>query len=151
MIKCTVCDTESEKGFIHSNGISCSEDCSQILQGRLKAIHDELRAEPMEEMPDKLDTADFERFTLKFSIHFLNQLKPKDRKKLQRNNPLMLIPEQFALEVKDQILRHIHPAYVSETQARGHERLFHGGTYCFRQPVPCDHVVEAMKKARLIT
>ena len=149
-MKCTVCNTESEKGFIHSNGISCSEDCSQILQGRLKAIHDELLAEPVGHMPENLDTADFERFTLKFSLQFLNNLPPKDRKKLQRNNPIMLVPEQFSLEIKDRILKYIHPAYVSETEERGHKRLFHGGTYCFRQPVPATHIIEAMRKAELI-
>lgn len=149
-MKCDVCNAEVSKGFLHSNGNSCSEDCSQILQGRRKAILDELRAEPIGQMPDKLDTMDFERFTLKFSVHFLDALKPKDRNKLKRNNPMMLLPEQFALEVKDQILRHIKPCYVSETEARGHERMFHGGSYCFRQPVPSEHVVDAMRKANLI-
>jgi len=149
-MKCSVCEAEHDQGFIHSNGLSCSQDCSQILQGRLEAYRNELRAEPLAQMPDALDTGDFERFTLKFSLQFLDALKPKDRTKLKRNNPIMLIPERFALEVKDRILQHIKPCYVSEVESRGHERMFHGGTYCFRQPVPAEHIIEAMRKAELI-
>jgi hypothetical protein len=116
-----------------------------------RSVYEELKAEELEIMPDELNTGDFGRWTLKFSIHFIGNLPKQAKAKLKRNNPLMLIPEQLALEFKERILRHIKPCYVSEVEARGHERLFHGGTYCFRQAVPRAHLIEALRKADLIT
>lgn len=131
-------------------GFCCSEDCSQIAQGRRKAFHGELEAENLGELPDKLETADFERWALKLAIHCLKTLTEDQRRKIADANPMYLIPEQFALDLKDKILRHIPACYVSEVEARGHERIFHGGTYCFRQAVPSEVIVKACKQAQIL-
>lgn len=150
-MKCDICNTEAENGsMIFGQGFACSKDCAQIARGRRKAIHDELSAEPIGQMPEVLETADFERWALKFAVIWLRGLSKADRKKLGGNNPMMLIPEELALDFKDRIIRHLHPAYISEVETRGHARLFHGGTYCFRQAVPAEKIVEAARKADLI-
>lgn len=150
-MKCHICGTESNGGsLVWGIGFCCSEDCAQIAQGRRKAFHDELLAEPLSKMPETLETHDFERWALKLALHCLKTLSDDERKRIADANPIFLVPEEFSLDLKDRILRHIPKCYVSETRARGHERLFHGGTYCFRQPVPYDVIVKASKKAEII-
>jgi hypothetical protein len=150
-MKCDICSGESEKGFmIFGQGFVCSEDCSQIAQSRRKAWHDELLAEALNEMPESLSTGAFERWSLKFALHFLKSLSEADRAKIGKSNPMLLIPEQLALDFKERILRQIHPAYISEIEYKGHSRLFCGGEYCFRQNVPAEKIVEACRKAELI-
>lgn len=109
---------------------------------------DELLAEPVGQMPDALDTHDFERWSLKFAAHFLKGLSPKDKKRLPA---ILQSPEHLALHFKERIIAHLHKSYVSETENRGHARMFSSATYCFRQPVPATAIVDACRKAQLIT
>jgi len=151
-MKCDICGSEASSGsLIFGQGFSCSKDCNQIAHGRRDAYHAKLAAEPLGEMPDQLETGDFEKWSLKFAIIWIKSLKEKDRKKLAKNNPMMLIPEELALEFKERIIRHLHRAYVSEVEHRGHARMFSGGTYCFRQPVPCGEILKAARAAQLIS
>ncbi len=128
-------------------GPICSDDCGQIAKCRRDSYHNELLKEPAGQMPNNLSTGDFERWSLKFALHFLNGLSKREKAKL---NPLLTIPEELALEFKERILRHIKPCYVSEIEYKGHQRMFASGEYCFRQEVPCEHVIEAARKAQLI-
>lgn len=100
--------------------------------------------------PVDLETHDFERWSLKFAVKWLRSLSESDRKKIASGNPLMLAPEELALDFKERILRHLHPAYHSDVEHRGHARMFSGGTYCLRQPVPKEKIIEAAQKAELI-
>ena len=151
-MKCNICEREADKdSLIFGQALFvCSEDCYQIALARQKKYHDELDAEEYSKMPDKLETHDFERWSLKFAVKWLRSLSAADRKKFGNDNPIMLMPEELALEFKERILRHLHPAYHSEVEYRGHDRLFSGGTYCLRQPVPKEKIIEAAQKANLI-
>lgn len=150
-MKCDYCGKEAEKGhLIFGQGFACSTSCGDQMSAARQAFNDELAAEELCEMPEMLDTADFERWALKFAIHFIRKLSDGERKKLARNNPMLLVPEELALDFKERILRHVHRAYVSETNNRGHARLFCGGSYMFRKPVPAEHIVEACRQADLI-
>lgn len=150
-MKCDVCGQEASSGsLMFGFGFTCSEDCSQIAHGRVKSYHEELTAEPLGQMPDNMETADFERWALKLALHMVKGMDEKIRQKIQANNPMMLVPENLSLELKDQIIRQIPKCYVSEVEARGHERIFHGGTYCFRQPVPKDVIYKACQKAQVL-
>lgn len=150
-MKCEICEQEASAGnLIFGLGFVCSEDCAQIAHGRVKHYHDELRAEPLETMPEQFETGDFERWALKLALHCIETMDKRTKTKISQNNPMMLIPENLSLELKDQILNHIPRCYVSEVEARGHERIFHGGTYCFRQPVPKATIYEACKKAQIL-
>lgn len=149
-MKCEVCNQETNKGFMCSNGIACSEDCAQILHGRLDCEYAKLKAEPITEMPEAFTVGDFERWTLKVSLHILEGCTKATRKKLSNNNPMMLVPDQLALEIKDRILKHIPHQYVSSAEVKGHMRMFYGGEYMFRQPIPRGIVVAAAKEAQVI-
>jgi hypothetical protein len=150
-MKCNICGHEATKGsIIFGSGFVCSEDCAQIARSGRKKFHDELNSEELCEMPDKLETQDFERWTLKFAVQYLQSISDADREVIANGNPIMLIPEELALDFKARILRHLHPAYHSNIQNRGHDRLFSDGTYCLRQPVPKEKIIEAAKKAQLI-
>lgn len=148
-MKCEICNAPASQGLL-GLGFYCSAAHKAELLDQQKAVFDELRAEPVNEMPEQFDTHDFERWALKFAIHFLDGLSEQDQAFLAERNPMMLQPDQLALDFKDRIICHLHKAYVSETRARGHERLFHGGAYCFRQPVPAEKIIEAARKAQLI-
>lgn len=150
-MKCCICDTDAPKGsLIMGEGFTCSEDCKRIAQERHRAFIDGLKSEPLERMPDALETGDFEHWSLKLAVHLLEKLTEDQRQKFSENNPFMLMPEQMSLELKDRIIRHIPKAYVSETESRGHDRMLYGGTYCFRQPVPKDVIVKACQKAQIL-
>lgn len=148
-MNCEICNAPASQGLL-GLGFYCSDAHKAELLAQQKAQFDELRAESVNEMPEQFETEDFERWTLKFAVHFLDGLSEQNRAFLRKNNPMMLQADQLALEFKDRIICHLHKAYVSETRARGHERMFHGGTYCFRQPVPAEKIVEAARKAQLI-
>lgn len=150
-MKCQICGSEASSGtIIQGEGFCCSKDCEQIAVGRVKASNDELLAEPLEQMPDSLETHDFERWAHKLALHYIRAMTDRDRAKLKKNNPMMLNPTFLSLELKDKIIRHIHKAYVSETETRGHARMFHSGTYCFRQPVPKEVIEKACQKAGIL-
>lgn len=150
-MKCDICGAEVESGSIYPGyGLACSKDCEQIIQGRIKASDDALLAEPLDQMPEKLETQDFERWAHKLALHLLNEMSESDKARLKENNRILQHPSYMALELKELILRHIPSCYVSETEARGHDRLFYGGTYCFRQPVPKEVIYRACQKAEIL-
>lgn len=150
-MKCDICGKKSDKGtLIMGEGFCCSPPCAEKATERRKKFHAELLAEELTKMPGKVDVPEFERWSLKLAIQMLRGMSEATRAKLREGAPFMLVPEQLALDLKERILRHIHKAYVSEVRAKGHERLFHGGTYCFRQPVPSKHILEAAVKAEIL-
>jgi hypothetical protein len=148
---CDVCNKETNTGHgIPGTGMACSPKCAKVLQKKRLAFHEKLLSEELGECPDKLDVPAFERFALKFALQFLRGISDKDRKRLMKNCPLVLMPEEMALEVKEKVLRHIPLYYVSSMEARGHERLFHSGTYGFKCKVPQKVVMDAFFKAELL-
>ena len=151
-MKCEICNADAENGLlILGQGFVCSEDCAQIGQARLNKYLDELDSEELLDMPDQFETKDFERWCLKLAIKWLKSLSAKDRKFLRKSNPMFLLPGQLALYFKEQILQNLHPAYHSEIYHQGHDRLFSRGTYCLRQHVPKEIIIEAAQKADLLT
>jgi hypothetical protein len=151
-MNCAVCEKKNltSATVLPDYGAACSEKCYKVLKTKREAYLDELRAETLGVIPEELDVRAFERFVLKFALHFLRDLNPKSKAKLKRSCPMILIPEELALEFKDRLLKHIPLFYVSSLDATGHERMFHGGVYQFKCAVPSKVVIEAFKKAELI-
>jgi hypothetical protein len=151
-MKCIICDCETEKiRIIFGQGLVCSDACAQTASARRDRYYEELNAEDLAEMPDKLETSDLERWILKYAIKRLHCICDEERKQLENEAPMLLMPEQFAMICKEQVLQNLHPAYHSEVKHYGVDRLFSGGTYCLRQPVPKAKILEAAQKAELIT
>lgn len=150
-MKCDICGKKADKGtLIMGEGFCCSAPCVEKATERRKKFHAELLSEDLMKMPKKVDVPEFERWTLKLAIQMLRGMNEATRAKLREGAPMMLVPETLCMDLKERIIRHVHKAYVSEVEARGHERLFHGGTYCFRQPVPSKHILEAAVNAELL-
>lgn len=147
-MKCVICGAETKSAtIVFSIGAACSDDCIQIAQGRRHAMIDQLKAEPLEEMPDQFETHDFERWAFKLSVHLIEHMTQQQKESVA---PFLQVPEWLSLELKERILNHIPACYVSSVRSRGHERLFSSGTYCLRQPVPKQTVIEACQKAEIL-
>lgn len=147
-MKCDICGTETNSAtVVFLVGYACSEDCAQIAQGRRKARHDELAAEPLALMPDALTTHDFERWALKLAVHIIRGLPEDKRHEIEDANPIMLTPEVLSLDLKDQILRYVPRAYYSEAKT---PRGIADAEFMFRQPVPRAVITLAAQKAGII-
>lgn len=149
-MKCSTCGKAITSGRGYPGvGIACSAKCFKALKAEIKKRDDELLAEDLT-VPEELDGPGFERFVLKFTLHLLRDLPPKSRANLKRVCPLLLIPEQMALEIKEKVLRHLPLYYVSSIEAEGFESWECKGRYQFKCKVPAKVMVNAFEKADLI-
>lgn len=150
-MKCDICGSESSKmSGVMGVGWCCSDECVAKGRAQVKAQEDELLSEDVGVMPEQLETGDFERWAHKFALHYLRAITPADRAYLAEENPMMLLPNQMSLHLKELILRHVPREYMHEEKVRGHGRIFHDSTYRFVKPVPCEVIVAAAKKAEVI-
>jgi len=66
-----------------------------------------------------------------------------------KTNPVALVPEDLALEIKERVLQFVPLYYVSSMDAKGHERIFYGGTFEFKCKVPKKVILNALVKAKV--
>lgn len=93
-----------------------------------------------------------ENLTL-FAYHWLKEVKkhyPESYSKIRLNNPMMTIPEELMLDFTEKVINGLPPGYTESENARGHERLFHGGTFKIVKTIPKAVYVAAIIKAGLI-
>jgi hypothetical protein len=143
--ECAVCGKPSHSALMHV-GPYCSELCKRELMKRDEEEKEKLLAEPVDVIPDELDLADFERYTLKTALHMIKTLPPKEKIRWKKNMPLLLVPAELAMAIKEKAIPHIPLDYISSMEAEGHERFFHGGTYQFKKKVPKEVVLNALIK-----
>src|SRR5262249_60054760 len=110
----------------------------------------ELRLEDPLTMPDLFRVPEFDRFVLKLAVFLLDRLSPQVRELFRKRAPSLLEPLEMALELKERVLRHLPASHVELEEAVGLARLFRGGTFSFRRPVPAPLVVEAIRRAGLL-
>jgi hypothetical protein len=127
--------------------VKCEDEATQQRRNELQAV---LLAEELGHIPDTLDMAAFERFVLKYALHFMRAVSPADRDVILNSNPWLIIPEDFALRVKDEILQKIPPRYVSFVEIRTHHGIFPRGKYQFKRAVPAPVLHTAMRNAGLV-
>lgn len=147
---CGMCMARVDQAAVTVYGVVCPE-CLPGLEQREAMLYRELLGEEMMTMPPFLDVDAFERFMLKFSLHYLANLSAEHLGHMKRLKPILLRPRMMALYMKDKVTALIPLYYISSMDAEGHDALFHGGTYEFKKPVPFEVVVEAMRKAGFIT
>lgn len=148
-MNCDICGKEANTAFMHG-GVYCNEKHAKMLMARRTALHDQLLAEPDFSLPETLDLPAFERFSLKVALKSLRTLCDKHRAKIEKMMPMLLIPEEMALKVKEEILQHIPSEYVELYEARGHERLFHGGTFSFKKDIPAQVIIDALAQTSFV-
>lgn len=146
--ECAICKKPCVNALLGLGGY-CSKEHKETLMALDREHKETLLAEPVNECPDELDLPQFERFILKIALHMLKTCPPKVKKMWMKNSPLMLVPDQLALDIKDKVLNHFPLDYVSSMEAKGRERLYDKGTYQFKKKVPKQVVIEALIKAHV--
>ena len=84
----------------------------------------------MSSYPDDMDARDFDRMTLQVAMIYLQQPEFRKNMSTHKVNPLMYIPDQFALSIKEQIINTLPTNVVSTSVNSGIDRWSSGGTYC---------------------
>ena len=144
--KCRVCGATTSKALLYIGAYRNDSHKKKLQAQHEKKIND-LRNESPFDMPTKFQVPDFEHFMLRLSVHFLDH---HGEHVLANINRMLLIPEQLALSFKEMVLRHIPHEYVGEEPYRDWDRLFAGGQYWFKKPVPRKVVVDALEKSGVI-
>jgi hypothetical protein len=144
--ECSNCGKPAREGLM-SVGWYCSDECKTVLFEKSVKYEEELLAEPIGNAPDFFRTAgELTRFTHKIALHTLRDISDTNLAKLKKHNPMMLVPSEFGQHIAGLILNHIRD-YVEVEEARGHMRMFSGGTYRITKQIPAEVVAEALVKA----
>lgn len=146
--KCAVCGKAANKALLRV-GAFCSEPCKRELMRRDEEEKEKLLAEDVTVMPDEFDLAAFDRYALKTALHMIKELPPKEKRRWQKNMPILLVPDELALAIKEKAIPHIPLDFVSSMEAEGHDKLFHGGTFMFKKAVPKEVILNAFVKGHV--
>jgi hypothetical protein len=146
--KCAVCGKPAKSALVRV-GAFCSELCKRELMERDEKKKSELLGEAVDVMPDEFDLEAFERYVLKSALHFLKELPPMMRAKWMKKHPLMLVPEEFADQVKGRVLMNLPNDYVSVMHAEKGGKLLMDGNYQFKKKVPKAVMIDALIKAKM--
>ena len=141
---CNICKAEVHEGsFGTVAGFVCKKpECQEKARVQRKAFFK--RAWNPKEIKTAGDLN--ENMTL-FAYKYINALKKQNRlayEQIRANNPMMLIPEELQLDFTQKVLNKLPREYYTEEYARGHERLFHGGTFKLTKPIPKEVLTDAM-------
>jgi hypothetical protein len=147
---CEICLSKVKKVSATAYGIAC-RNCLPGLPEREEKLYAELLGEGVLSIPPFLDTDAFERFVLKFSLHYLANLGQEHVEHLLKSNPRLLAPRVMANWLKDKILKRIPLMYVSMMEAEEKDQHPHTGTYQFKKPVPHKVILDAIEKLSLET
>jgi hypothetical protein len=145
---CEICLSKVKKVSATAYGIAC-RNCLPGLPEREERLYAELLGEGALSIPPFLDIHSFERFVLKFSLHYLASLCPDHVKRLLKSNPRMLVPRVMANWLKDKILKRIPLMYVSMMEAEEKDKELYAGVYQFKRPVPYQIILDAIEKLSL--
>lgn len=154
-MKYKICKAETERGrLVPGLGSVCSNDCAQMDSARLRKYFDDLGSEEISDMPDQLGAKDFDRWCLKYEIHWFKSLRAKDKEFLNKSHPILMMPRgisggQIASFVKERILENLRPAYYSKTIGWG--GFFGGSTRGLRPHVSKEKIIKAAQKAGLLS
>ena len=137
------CDECGEDAFTGYQGLGwlCSEECFNTAKEKRAAFHDELRALKSDDFPDEFQLSDFERYALRIALDCVDDEETFEF--IKKNHPHLTSIEDVAEEVKERTLNRIPGEYVEIEEARGHARLFTGGTYRVVKPIPKSVIIEA--------
>jgi len=146
--ECVICGKPSKKALLRV-GAFCSEVCKRELMRRDEEEKEKLLAEEVNVVPDEFDLAAFERYALKVALHMIKTLPPSEKRRWQKKTPILLVPDELAMAIKEKAIPHIPLDYVSSMEAEGREKLYHGGIYQFKKKVPKEVVLEAFIKGHV--
>lgn len=146
--KCAICGKPAKSALVRV-GAFCSEVCKRALMEKDEENKAALLAESVDVMPDEFDLEAFERYVLKSSLHFLKELPPVTRAKWMKKHPLMLVPEEFADQIKGRVLMNLTNDYVSVMHEEKGSKILMDGRYQFKKKVPKAIMIDALIKAKM--
>jgi len=147
-----ICDECNERvKTLHQNfyGAYCDK-CVGGADDRAKKLYAELRKEELLSGPEFFTLKDFERFMMKFSLYFLDNMSRESTKRIRGTIPQLLQPVFMCLHLKDLVVEKMPLNYVSSMKSEGRDRFHYGATYQFKRDVPKAVVIKAMEDAGLI-
>jgi len=107
----------------------------------------------IDDLPNLIDLYNFERISLKCAIEVCKWFRMckadpthESHEDAQKIEPLFMFPQHYVEEVKERVIQHL-PEWVETKEARGHERIFRGGTYWFKEDIPKESVLQAFIQA----
>lgn len=130
-------------------GAFCNE-CVKGSDDRERKLYAELFQEDPLAMPPLLKLEDFERFMLKFSLRYIEQMPAGERQRVRGTVPQLLKPFVMSLYLKDMVIDKMPLDYVSSLNAEGLSQMFYSAVYQFKKPVPERVVLKALEDAGLI-
>ena len=133
--ECGVCGNQKAYSATQGLGWLCSKECFEKARDTRRAHHNKTRELATEDFPEEFQLSDFERYVLRLALYHednhLDYLKESQIWSL----------EDLVEDLKGRVLQYIPSKYVKLTEARGHARLFTGGTYEVLKPIPKSIVV----------
>jgi hypothetical protein len=149
-MRCVKCDRKSKTSYIVPGlGIACPK-CAATEGKKIRARHDELAAESLDQAPIEMNVGDFERWTLKLAVHAIRSLSAKERARFAKRNPLVLIPEWLALHFNETILKCMSQTEYQSRELGGYESFWSSNEYWFEKPVRFASVKRAAFEAGLL-
>jgi endogenous inhibitor of DNA gyrase (YacG/DUF329 family) len=146
--KCAICGKAAKSALVRV-GAFCSELCKRALMEKDEAKKAALLAENVDEMPEEFDLEAFERYALKSALHFLKSLPAITRAKWMKKFPLMLVPDEFADQIKGKVLMNLPNDYVSVMHEEKGGKVLMDGNYQFKKKVPKAVMIDALVKAKV--
>lgn len=138
-MKCVVCQAETAEGRVSRRGFICSAACSQQLAAQAEKLYKTLLQEPIGEIPRKLSVENFEWWSLKVAVHFLDWLRSEG--KIELIEDYLQDPEFMALRIKELVIEQLPEGLVTTQRNPGlfPPDYFHR----FTRPVRRDELVHA--------
>ena len=154
-MKCELCKRKVSRMYgVPGVGMVCKK-CSKKAVEKRKRLNRTLLKEDLGKMPERLDARDFDRWALKLAIKTIDGLSDAQREEAAKKAPLLLIPEEYALDIKERVLNAViaeyRERYIVMERTKGYARWSAGGTYRFKGDIPKLVVLNAAKRADLIT
>ena len=149
-MECRICkkDNKEEKHIYDNIGPVC-KPCDETGYPRRLSIRFKkfIKSKKLGSYPDDMEMHDFEVMIRQISYVYLDD--PEFRKQMKEHevNPILYIPAQFALHIKEGIIKILPDFLVKTWHSKGADRWFSGGEFRFvDDKIPKSMVLEKLEE-----
>jgi hypothetical protein len=146
---CDNCGKEALEGYV-GIGAFCSDTCNRRLMIQESSLQRELLLEHVDDIPEDLDLQAFERFVYKLALHALRDMPKTVRKRISKERPILLRPDELSMVYKATILKHVPGCHIKFKKSRGNRRYYYGGTCEILFPIPRTRILRAVFKTGIL-
>ncbi len=147
-IKCPGCKKGVSRVLvIEFWGSGCNECIKRIKKERLDFYNRKWKPQEIENAVQlNLNLAHFSFWYLKG----MKKQEPEAYETIRKNNPIYLSPENLSLKFAEDFIKKLPREYCKVEEARGHERMFSGGSFELKKNIPEKVFVDILKKMHLV-